>query len=166
MKQFRICSLKEFRWMLQNHSISKETSYALISSSYPLDIPELSPMGYAFECYDDIDYDCLGRCFTPEAARRFAKAIKANSHIDNWYFVCDGGRRRSAAVAASALRFWAQESDELEVWSTPSKEPNVWVFVLMIDALGCPMDDFDLDLRIHTNRTTIRQAYRKASGKV
>lgn len=161
MKQVHICSLKEFRWLLRNHQISANTSYALISSSYPL--PELPYMGYSFECYDDIDFDCLGRCFSPEAARRFAKAIQSNPHIDSWYFVCDGGCRRSAAIACAALRFWGCEKEEFEIWENPRKEPNIWVFTLMSDALGLRIGDVDLDLRIHMNRTAIRAAFHNTS---
>lgn len=159
MKEIHICSLKEYRWLLRSHHIPTNSSYAIISSSYPLEIPEADQISYSFECYDDIDFDCLGRCFSPEAAHRFAKAIKSNSQIDSWYFVCDGGCRRSAAIACTALRFWGYEKEEFEIWGNPRKEPNIWVFTLMADALGVPIDDVDLDLRIHMNRSAIRSAF-------
>ena len=162
MKEIHICSLKEYRWLLRSHHIPTNSSYALISSSYPLE-PEADLISYSFECYDDIDFDCLGRCLSPEAARRFAKAIKSNPHIDSWYFVCDGGCRRSAAIACAALRFWGYEEEEFKIWSNPRKEPNVWVFTLMSDALGLPIDDIDLDLRIHLNRSAIHSAFHHAS---
>ena len=163
MKEIHICSLKEYRWLLQNHKTPTNSSYALISSSYPLEIPEAGLISYSFECYDDIDFDCLGRCLSPEAACRFAKAIKSNPHIDSWYFVCDGGCRRSAAIACVALRFWGYEKEAFKIWGNPRKAPYIGLFTLMSDALGLPIDDIDLDLRIHMNRSAIHSAFHHAS---
>ena len=59
--------------------------------------------------------------------------------------------------------FWGYEKEELEIWGNPRKEPNIWVFTLMTDALGLPIDDIDLDLRIHMNRTAIRAAFHNTS---
>lgn len=160
MKQVHICSLKEFQWKLRNNEIPMD-SFALISSSYPWNIA-VPPIKFSFECYDDIDYDCLGRIFSVEAANRFAKAIKENDSVQHWWCVCDGGVRRSAAVAASILRFWDRHEEEFSlIWSNPAKEPNVWVYRAMSNALGVPIDDIDLDLLIHTNRDVIRSALRQ-----
>ncbi len=156
MKQVHICSLKEFQWKTRNNQIPPK-SYALISSSYELDI--VVPIPYSFECYDDIDFDTLGRVFSFEAANRFAKAIKENDSIQHWWCVCDGGVRRSAAVAASILRFWGRCEEEVSlIWSNPMKEPNAWVYETMGKALGVPVSDADLDLLIYTNRSAIRSA--------
>lgn len=156
MKQVHICSLKEFQWKIRNDQIPAK-SYALISSSYELDI--VVPIPYSFECYDDIDYDCLGRVFSVEAANRFAKVIKENDSIQHWWCVCDGGVRRSAAGAASILRFWDRREEEISlIWSNPTKEPNIWVYRTMCNALGVPVSDADLDLLIYTNRSAIRSA--------
>lgn len=157
MTRIHICSLKELRHLLRNNQIPPK-SYALISSSYELDIAV--PIPYSFECFDDIDFDCLGRVFSVEAASRFAKAIKENDSIQHWWCVCDGGVRRSAAVAASILRFWGCSEEEISlIWDNPTKEPNVWVYRAMCSALGVPVDDVDLDLLIYTNRTAIRNAF-------
>lgn len=115
MREIHICSLKELKYLLRERKIDVNSSYALISSSYPLDIPGLSNMDYSFDCYDDIDFDCLGRVFSVEAANRFARAIKENDNIQHFWCVCDGGVRRSAAVAASILRFWERCQDEINL---------------------------------------------------
>lgn len=160
MKQVHICSLKEFQWKLRNNQIPIGESYALISSSYNLDITV--PIPFSFECYDDIDFDYLGRVFSIEAANRFAKAIKGNISIQHFWCVCDGGVRRSAAVAASILRFWDRRQEEMSlIWNSPQKEPNIWVYRVMCSALGVPIDDVDLDLLIYTNRTTLQTAIRR-----
>lgn len=163
MKCIHICSIKELRNLLRNNQIPPK-SYALISSSYELDIAV--PIPYSFACFDDIDYDCLGRVFSVEAANRFAKAIKENDDVQHFWCVCDGGVRRSAAVAASILRFWGRREEEISlIWSNPTKEPNVWVYRAMCNALSIPVDDVDLDLLIYTNRTAIRNAFRSKPKK-
>ena len=162
MKQIHICSRKEFRWLLRSGEIPPESAYALISSSYPLELPDTALPGYSFRLYDDIDYDCPGRSFSEEAAACFAQAIRENGQIRDWYFVCDGGCRRSAAIACSALRCWDREREELAVWGDPRREPNVLVYRLMCEALGVPVGDDELDLRIHINRTAIKTARRKS----
>lgn len=160
MKCVHVCSLKEFRWKIRNNQIPIEESYALISSSYELSTHV--PMPYSFECYDDIDFDSLGRVFSVEAANRFSKAIKENDNIQHFWCVCDGGVRRSSAVAASILRFWGRRQDEIDlIWNNPAKEPNVWVYRLMAERLGVPVSDVDIDLLIHINRTAIRTAMRR-----
>ena len=161
MKQVHICSIKEFRWLLRNKQLPLENSYALISSSYPLDIPELSRMGYSFECYDDIDFDCLGRSFSFEGANKFAKAIKANDDIRTWWCVCDGGHNRSSASACALLRYLGDETKELAIWRDPDKSPNPLVYEMLCTALGTPVDTVDLDLRIYTNRTAIKNATKR-----
>ena len=160
MKKVHICSLKEFQGKLRNNEISLNESYALISSSYDLDIAV--PIPFTFECYDDIDFDCPGRVFSVEAANRFATAIKENDNIQHFWCVCDGGIRRSAAVAASILRFWDRYEEEISlIWNNPAKEPNVWVYRFMCGALDVPIDDINLDLLIHTNQTAFRTALQR-----
>lgn len=162
MREIHICSLKELKYLLREEKIDVNNSYALISSSYPLDMNELSHMRYSFDCYDDIDYDSLGRVFSVEAANGFSRVIKGNDNIQHFWCVCDGGVRRSSAVAASILRFWGRCQDEIDlIWNNPAKEPNVWVYRLMADRLGIPVSDIDLDLLIHINRTAIRTAMRR-----
>ena len=158
MKHIHICSIVELRHLLGNHQIPPK-SYALISSNSELDIPV--PIPFSFECYDDIDLDCHGRVFSVEAANRFAKAIKENGNSQHYWCICNGGGRRSAAVAASILRFWDCRQKELSlIWNDPQKEPNIWVYQLMCRALDVPVDDVDLDLLIYTNRLAIRNAFR------
>ena len=156
MKQVHVCSLKEFQWKIRNNQIPPR-SYALISSSYELNIAV--PIPYSFECYDDIDFDCLGRVFSVEAANRFARVIKENGSIQHFWCVCDGGVRRSAAVASSILRFWGRREEEISlIWNNPTKEANIWVYSAMCNALSVPVSDADLDLLIYTNRSAFRSA--------
>ena len=160
MKQFMICSLKQFKSLLLAGKVNTDKSYALISSSYPLDMTNIPMARYSFELYDDIDYDWLGRCFSFEAAKHFADAIKNNNDVNRWYFICDGGVRRSAAIAAAALRYWGDEEEELAIWADPRREPNVLVYEMLCSVLK-PIDAVDLDLRIYINRNAIKQAMRK-----
>lgn len=159
MKQVHVCSLKEFQWKLRNNQIQIEESYALISSSYELGIHV--PMCYSFECYDDIDRFVLGRTFTYEGAKRFAKTVKDNTHIQHWWCVCDGGQSRSAATACALLRFFGNENDEFKIWKDPHKSPNPLVYEMLCKALGTPVDVLDLDLRIYENRAALKNALQR-----
>lgn len=159
LKQIHICSRREFSWLLRSGAIDPAGCYALISSSYPPELPEGTNLGYCFRNYDDIDYDCPGRSFSPEDAKSFADAIRNLDEVQKWYFVCDAGCRRSAAVACSALRYWGREVEELAIWNDPGKEPNVLVYEMLCNALGVDIVDDALDLRIHMNRSAIRAAF-------
>lgn len=138
MREIHICSLKELKYLLREGKIDINNSYALISSSYPLDIPELSHMDYLFECYDDIDFDCLGRVFSIEAANRFSRAIKENDKIQHFWCVCDGGVRRSSAVAASILRFLGTSSRRDRPYLEQSQQRAECVGISAhVQLLGC-----------------------------
>ena len=159
MKHVHVCSLKEFQWQIRNNQIPPK-SYALISSSYEQEIAV--PIPFSFECYDDIDFDCLGRVFSSEAANKFATAIKENEGIQHFWCVCDGGVRRSAAVAASILRFWGRSYEEINlIWKNPAREPNIWVYRMMAERLEVPANDEDIDILININRTAIKSALRQ-----
>ena len=138
MREIHICSLKELKYLLREGKIDINNSYALISSSYPLDIPELSHMDYLFECYDDIDFDCLGRVFSIEAANRFSRAIKENDKIQHFWCVCDEGVRRSSAVAASILRFLGTSSRRDRPYLEQSQQRAECVGISAhVQLLGC-----------------------------
>lgn len=163
MKRVYICSMKELKWLLHQGKIAANNSFLLISSSYPLDMPEVAGMTYSFECYDDIDRFVLGRTFIYEGAQRFAKAVTENAHIQNWWCVCDGGQSRSAATACALLRFFGNEIGEMKIWQDPRKSPNPLVYETLCKALDVPVDAFDLDLRIYEKRTAIKHALRRGS---
>lgn len=162
MKNVHICSVKELKLLLRQGKIDADNSYALISSSYPLDMPDVPGMGYSFECYDDIDRFVLGRTFTYEGAQRFAKVVTENDHMQNWWCVCDGGQSRSAATACSLHRFFGNENEEMKIWRDPSKSPNPLVYEMLCNALGVPIDAIDLDLRIYNNRMAIKNSIRRS----
>ncbi len=157
-KQTQICSQKQLQYLLKTGAIDGEDSFALISSSYPLTMEQADRILHSFYAYEDLDYDCPGRSLTPELARSMARDIRAHSGVPHWYFVCDGGVRRSAAICCAALRYWGREQEELEIWGNPQKEPNVLVYTMVCEALGIAVADEDLDYRIHVNRSAIRAA--------
>lgn len=70
--------------------------------------------------------------------------------VDTIYCCCDVGCRRSAAVACSIMRYFGL--DDMTVWKNPAYEPNPLVFRMMCRALGIPISDEDLNLRIESNR--------------
>lgn len=161
MKEIKIYSLKQFYQVIRDPSFDRKNSVALISSSYPVDENRLHGIQYVSCEYDDLDYQVLGRVMTDVHARKFARFVTScDDSVSTFYCVCDGGCRRSSAVGAALYRFFNLEEVEMKIWMDPRFEPNVWVYRLMCDALGCPIGDNDLDIRIYANRTAIRNRIR------
>ena len=159
MKIIKIRSLKKFYQVVQDPDFDRLHTIALISLSYPVDEDRLCGVRSVVCQYDDIDRDVMGRCFTRVEANKFARFFKSYEKETTTIFsICDGGCRRSAAVAAALFRFYGRDDEEIRrVWQNPAYEPNPLVFRLMAFALGAPVDDFDLDLRIWENRNAIRE---------
>lgn len=160
MKHIHICSLAELITLLQNNQVDFESSFAIISSSYPLNGKHrpISLMNHVACTYSDIDFDFRSEGLHPDAAAGFAKSIKRRSTIKDWYFVSDRGVRRSAAICCAALRYWGQTEQEMAIWSDPEREPNVSVYVRMTHALGVPVGNVELRRRIYTNHCAIKAA--------
>lgn len=161
MKTIHICSLQELITLLQNNQIDLESSFAIISSSYPLngDHRHISLMNHAACTYSDIDFDFRGEGLSLDAAAGFAEDIKHRSgRIKDWYFVSDRGVRRSAAICCAALRYWGQIEQEMAIWADPEREPNVSVYIRMTQALGVPVGNVELRRRIYTNHRAIKAA--------
>ena len=163
MKNIKVYSLKQFYQVVRDPSFDRAHAIAVISSSYPVDEDRLCGIRYVACQYDDIDYEGLGRCFTVTAANKFAKFLRdTETDISTICCICDGGCRRSSAVAAALYRFYGREAEELKVWQDPKYEPNPLVYRLMAHALGVPVDDMDVDLRIWENRSAIRKQIRES----
>lgn len=161
MKNIHICSLPELITLLQNEQIDLESSFAIISSSYPLNGEHrpVSLMNHVACTYSDIDFDFRGEGLYPEAAAGFAEDIKRRSStIKDWYFVSDRGVRRSAAICCAALRYWEQTEQEMAIWSDSEREPNVSVYIRMSQALGVPVGNVELNRRILANHNAIKTA--------
>lgn len=162
MKEIEIYSLKQFYQVIRSPAFDPLHTVAIISSSYPVEDDWLSGVRYIACQYDDIDYDVLGRCFTSTEANKIVRFLNSwDNKVSTICCVCDGGCRRSAAVAAALYRFYDREDEEIKtVWRNPAYEPNPLVYLLMAHALGVPAADADIDLRIWENRTTIRKRIR------
>lgn len=161
MKNIHICSLPELITLLQNKEIDLESSFAIISSSYPLNAEHrpVSIMNHVACTYSDIDFDFRGEGLSLDAAVGFAEDIKRRSgKIKDWYFVSDRGVRRSAAICCAALRYWGQTEQEMAIWSDPEREPNVSVYIRMTHALGVPVGNIELNRRIFANHIAIKTA--------
>lgn len=164
MKNIHICSLPELITLLQNKEIDLESSFAIISSSYPLNAEHrpVSIMNHVACTYSDIDFDFRGEGLSLDAAVGFAEDIKRRSgKIKDWYFVSDRGVRRSAAIYCAALRYWGQTEQEMAIWSDPEREPNVSVYIRMTQALGVPIGNVELNKRIYANHIAIKTALQK-----
>lgn len=160
MKNIQICSLPELISLLQNKQIDLESSFAIISSSYPLNAEHkpVSLMNHVACTYSDIDFDFRGEGLSLDAAAGFAEDIKRRDKIKDWYFVSDRGVRRSAAICCAALRYWGQSEQEMAIWSDPEREPNVSVYIRLTQALGVPVGNVELRQRIYANHSAIKAA--------
>lgn len=160
MKNIHICSLPELISLLQNKQIDLESSFAIISSSYPLNREHrtVSLMNHVACTYSDIDFDFRGEGLSLDAAAGLAEGIKHRDNIKDWYFVSDRGIRRSAAICCAALRYWEQTEQEMAIWSDPEREPNVSVYIRMSQALGIPIGNVELNRRIYANHIAIKTA--------
>lgn len=160
MNNIHICSLPELITLLQNEQIDLESSFAIISSSYPLSAEHrpVSHMNHVACTYSDIDFDFHSEGLSLDAAAEFAEDIKRRDKIRDWYFVSDRGVRRSAAICCAALRYWGQSEQEMAIWSDPEREPNVSVYIRLTQALGVPVGNVELRQRIYANHSAIKAA--------
>lgn len=160
MKNIHICSLPELISLLQNKQIDLESSFAIISSSYPLNAEHrpVSLMNHVACTYSDIDFDFRGEGLSLDAAAGFAEDIKRRDKIKDWYFISDRGVRRSAAICCAALRYWGQSEQEMAIWSDPEREPNISVYIRLTQALGVPVENVELRQRIYANHSAIKAA--------
>lgn len=161
MKNIHICSLPELISLLQNKQIDLESSFAIISSSYPLNAEHraVSLMNHVACTYSDIDFDFRGEGLSLDAAAGFAEDIKRHSgKIRDWYFVSDRGVRRSAAICCAALRYWRQLEQEMAIWADPEREPNVSVYIRLTQALGVPVGNVELRQCIYANHSANKAA--------
>lgn len=161
MNNIHICSLPELITLLQNEQIDLESSFAIISSSYPLsaEYRPVSHMNHVACTYSDIDFDFGGEGLSLDAAAGFAEDIKRRSGtIKDWFFVSDRGIRRSAAICCAALRYWGRTEQEMAIWSDSEREPNVSVYIRMSQALGVPVGNIELNQRIFANHIAIKAA--------
>lgn len=159
--EIRICSVKRLYALAADGGLSG--AGALISSSQPVDPIRLRGIPYAACQYDDVDRELPGRSFPEEDARCFAAFLKGLDHRTQvLYCCCDGGCRRSAAVACAATVFFG--GDDMPLWLDPAYEPNALVYEKLCRALGIPLSDPELDLRIESSRQALRRAIR-CSGR-
>lgn len=152
-----ICSLREFYHLIRDPSFNRNKAAAIISSSDSVQVALLQGIHYTGAIYDDIQADAFGRLFSPEMANKFARFIRSldNTKINELYCICDGGMRRSAAVACVARIYFGQE--DLSIWRDAGRyEPNPWVFRMMCHSLNLHLKEIDLDLRIELNRQALR----------
>ena len=132
---------------------------AMISSASAIDPAKLRGIPYVFRQYEDLDYECPGRSFSPEDAQAFADYVKGLAGVNTLYCCCDAGESRSPAVAAAVMRFFG--ADDLPVWRDPHYHPNMLVFAMLTDAFNLSISDEEKDFLLYTNQ----KAFRDAIGK-
>lgn len=158
-----ICSLREFYSLVDQPDFDRGRAAAIISTSGSVQVARLQGIRYTGAIYDDIGKDAFGRLFSPENADKFARFIRNldEKSIHDLYCVCDGGMRRSAAVACAAKIFYGQ--DDLPVWyDAKNFEPNCWVFRMLCRSMNLPITEIDVDLRGEINRQALRDLIRKS----
>ena len=159
--EIRVCSVKKLYALAAAGALSGGA--ALISSSWSVDPERLRGIPYAACQYDDVDREIPGRSFSEENARCFSAFLKSPAFRSRMlYCCCDGGCRRSAAVAYAATVFFG--GDDMPLWLDPAYEPNALVYEKLCRALGISLSDAELDCRIESNRQALRRAIR-CSGR-
>ena len=111
-----ICSLRDFYSLIEQPDFDRGCAAAIISTSGSVQVARLQGIRYTGAIYDDIGEDAFGRLFSPENAEKFARFIRNldGKSIRDLYCVCDGGMRRSAAVACAAKLYFGQ--DDMAIW--------------------------------------------------
>ena len=153
-----IYSLKQSYYYIAAGEVDLQRSASILNSSYPIQTEKLGPIPYVFCQYDDVEREIPGRSFP---LRNGALAVAAfirslDDKITDLYCCCDGGCRRSAAVACSVMRYWGM--DEFSVWGNPAYEPNPLVYKMMCEVLGVPVTDQEVNMRVATSRLALKNS--------
>ena len=157
----QICPIKRLYQILAEGSTG--SCGAMISSASEINAAKLRGIPYVFRQYEDLDYECPGRSFSTEDAKAFADYIKGLADADTLYCCCDAGESRSPAVAAAVMRYFGL--DDMQIWRNPHYHPNMLVFEMLANALGCAVFDEEKDLRFYTNQKAFRDTIRKQSER-
>lgn len=108
----KIYSLKQFYQVISAPAFDRLHTVSIISSSYHVEEDRLNDVRYIACQYDDIDYDILSRSFPLVEANRIVRFLKSCGCC-----ICDGGYRKSSAVAAALYRLYDREDEEIKtVW--------------------------------------------------
>ena len=132
----------------------------LVAASYEVDVSNL-PVHHTIAYFDDLDYECPGRSFTPEQAAQCAAFVRnLTPDIQTVVCACNAGESRSAALCAALCEYFRVDSDW--IWASARYHPNMLVFDLMTKALGVPVSDERMDALFFTNRNAFAEAIRRA----
>jgi hypothetical protein len=152
--KIQICPIKRLYQIIDELD---SDSRAIISSSSDIDSGKLKSISYVCRQYEDIDYECAGRSFSYEDAAAFADFLKKlDTTAGTLYCCCDAGESRSPAVAAAVMLYLGM--DDMFIWRNPRYHPNMWVFAMLTEVLGCGVTDEEKDLRFYTNQKAFRDA--------
>lgn len=132
---------------------------ALICSSYPVWEEALGSLEYRLVlAFDDVDDARRQRAFSPEIAQAvtcFVRALPQGTRAIR--VCCDGGRSRSAALAAAILRY--QGESDMCIWRDPCYCPNPLVYCLQCEAFGVRVSGVSLRWRQWRNRRASNAAF-------
>lgn len=153
----RICPIKRLHQILSEPEAGR--CGAIISSAWEIDAAKLRGIPYVFRQYEDLDYECPGRSFSPENAKAFADYVKGLADVDTLYCCCDAGESRSPAVAAAVMRYFGL--DAASIWHDAHYHPNMLVFTMLMDAFDLTICDEEKDMLLYTNQKAFRDAIRE-----
>lgn len=121
----------------QGDYVDESCSAAILCTDAPLKAPELKRLPCCCVQFIDTEDSRAPRAFTREQAaliRDFLMSLP--ERITTLYCCCDWGQSRSAGLAAACMT--ALEQDCEWVFRCRSYSPNLLVYAIMCEALGCP----------------------------
>ena len=142
IKQIRIRAAgKMIAELKQGEYVDEHSSAAIFCTDAPLRTPELKRIPHCCIQFVDTVHSSNPNAFTQEqAAVLWDFLANLPEHITTLYCCCDWGQSRSAGIAAACMTAIGQEYES--VFRSRSYTPNMLVYTLMCEALGClPSED-------------------------
>ena len=137
IKQIRIRAAgKMIAELKQGEYVDENCSAAIFCTDAPLRMPELKRIPHCCIQFVDTEHSSTTNAFSQEQAA-VLRDFLANlpEHITTLYCCCDWGQSRSAGLAAACMTAIGQDYES--VFRSRSYTPNMLVYTLMCEALGC-----------------------------
>lgn len=153
--KYYICPNKRFLGLLD--SLNKETTAAILCSSYEIDIKKLEKFPNKLVLYFDDVCEVRSNAFNKEIATKIKLFVSSISNeITDMYICCDSGESRSSAICAALMKL--QKQDEMTIWRNPHYHPNVLVYKLLCNELGIKESRLGLMYKEYINKNALRKA--------